>query len=199
MIDTITQWIGNNYFELFGVLTSLLYIWLEINQKSSMWMVGFITSAIYIVVFFQSKFYADMSLNVYYVFASVYGWYCWRYARNKAKKDLPVSRINWRLGITLFIISAVLFVFIGYILDHYTDSPIPYYDSLTTSLSIVATWMLAHKIWEQWHVWIFVNFFSAGLYLWRGLYPTFGLFIVYGVMSIVGLIKWRRGFNGQNG
>ena len=51
--------------EYFGVLTGLLYLGLEIVQHRAMWIVGFVTSFVYIFVFFFSKFYADMSLNIY--------------------------------------------------------------------------------------------------------------------------------------
>lgn len=169
-------------------------MYLEINQKNSMWIVGFFSSAIYAVVFYNSKFYAGMSLNAYYVAASIYGWYCWRYAagRDETGEGLPESRITWKRAGILLAVSVVLFAAGGYALDNRTDSPVPYYDALAATLSIVATWMLAKKILEQWYVWIFVNFFSAGLYFWQGLYPTSALFIVYGVISVAGLIKWRR-------
>jgi nicotinamide mononucleotide transporter len=38
-----------------------------------LWPVGIVTSAVYIIVFFTSKFYADMSLQVYYLAMSSIG------------------------------------------------------------------------------------------------------------------------------
>jgi nicotinamide mononucleotide transporter len=191
----------DHWLELFGVVSSLLYIYLEVKQKSSMWIVGFITSTVYVAVFFQSRFYADSVLNVYYVAASVYGMYCWRFAQKEDDEattaERPVSRLRLPLGVVLGAISAVLFLGMGYVLDNHTDSPIPYYDALTTSLSFVATWMLARKILEHWVLWIFINFFSSGLFVWRELYPTAGLFVVYGIMSIAGWFQWKQSFNNQ--
>ncbi len=196
--EPIFRWICDNYLELFGVASSLLYIYLEIKQRSSMWVVGFITSAIYVVVFFQSKFYADSALNVYYVAASVYGMYCWHFTQKSddgVSAERPITRLTLSLGVILGLISAILYVGMGYVLDNFTDSPIPYYDALITSFSFVATWMLARKILEHWILWIFINFFSSGLYLWRELYPTAALFVVYGIMSVVGWFKWKQSFN----
>jgi nicotinamide mononucleotide transporter len=65
-------------------------------------------------------------------------------------------------------------------------------DAFITSLSIVATWMLARKILEHWYLWIVVNFVSAVLFLTRGLYPTVILYLVYGIMSFVGLVAWKK-------
>jgi nicotinamide mononucleotide transporter len=79
-----------------------------------------------------------------------------------------------------------------FVLTRLTDSPVPVRDSFITSLSIVATWMLARKIYEHWYLWIVVNFVSAILFLTRGLFPTFVLYIVYGIMSFAGLVAWKK-------
>jgi len=73
----IVQWISNNYIEIFGALTGVLYVFLEIRQNLWLWPVGIITSAVYIIVFFTGKLYADMSLQGYYLMISVIGWYWW--------------------------------------------------------------------------------------------------------------------------
>ena len=196
MIDDFFYWAVKNWLEIFGTLTGLLYIWLEIKQKPVMWVIGFISSFVYVFVYFQTKVYGYASLYFYYVVVSVYGWYCWRYARQPDGKitDLKISRIKIPLLLMLTAISAVLYVGIGYLLKQFTDSPVPFYEALGTSLSVVATWMLARKILEHWLLWIFINIFSAGLCFYLGLYPTAVLFGVYGIMSVVGWVKWKRAF-----
>jgi len=190
----ISQWFGNNWLEVFGAVTMLLYVWLEIKQKPVMWVVGFISSLIYVFVFFQSKIYGYAALYIYYVAVSVYGWYCWRYARQSdgTVTELKISRIRISLALILTAIFVVLYIVSAYALRRFTDSPVPYWDALGASLSIVATWMLARKILEHWMLWIFVNFFSAGLCFSQGLYPTAGLFVVYGILSVVGWLKWKQ-------
>jgi nicotinamide mononucleotide transporter len=81
---------------------------------------------------------------------------------------------------------------IWYILKEFTDSPVPMADALATALSIVATWMLARKILEHWLLWIFVDAFSVGLFLYKQLYPTVVLFVIYTVMACIGYIEWKR-------
>ena len=78
------------------------------------------------------------------------------------------------------------------VLSRFTDSPVPGLDSFLTSLSIVATWMLARKIYEHWLLWIVVNSVSAVLFLTKGLYPTVILYVVYGIMSFAGLAAWKK-------
>jgi nicotinamide mononucleotide transporter len=185
--------------EITGVIFSLLYLFLEIRQQRIMWIVGFIASSFYVYIFFDAKFYADMGLNIYYVLASIYGWILWskRTANNEAPKVTQLinhqsSIINYQLIVRLTLIFLLLFALLTFILSTCTDSPVPVGDALTTALSIVATWMLAKKILEQWWIWLFVNLLSMSLYIWRGLYPTAILFCCYAVASIIGYCKWKQ-------
>ena len=213
----VSDWISNNYIEVFGAVTGIIYVFLEIRQTIWLWPVGILTSAVYIWVFFTSKFYADMSLQGYYLVISMLGWYWWakgiRQKRNgeeqremrngqdldkewdsdgEEKEELKVSRLKLKTGIVLGVVFILLFFFMWLVLTRLTDSPVPIRDSFVTSLSIIATWMLARKIYEHWYLWIIVNFVSAVLFLTRGLYPTVILYVVYGVMSFAGLIEWKK-------
>jgi nicotinamide mononucleotide transporter len=199
----VSDWISNNYIEVFGAATGIIYVFLEIRQTIWLWPVGIITSAVYISVFLYSKFYADMSLQCYYLVISCMGWYWWAKGTEQRaqgtervgeleRKTLPVTRLNLRTGIILAVAFLFLYALMWLILSHLTDSPVPEWDSFLTSLSIVATWMLARKIYEHWFVWIAVNSVSAVLFSARGLYPTVILYSVYGIMSFVGLATWRK-------
>ena len=191
-----------DWLEIFGVVVSLAYLYLEIKQKPQMWILGFVSSFVYVFVFYQSKIYADMSLNIYYVGVSIYGFILWQKDKDKQKQkekentnsnQITYQNLSWSLGILLFVITVLLYILSVYILTNYTDSPVPYKDSLVTTLSITATWMLARKIIQHWFVWIFVNFFSVYLFYTRGLYPTAFLFICYGSLSVVGYLNWKKG------
>ena len=185
--------------EYFGVSTGLLYLLLEIKQHRAMWIVGFLTSFFYIFVFFSSKIYADMGLNIYYVIISIYGF--WQWTRNKKEKqpeknsqpeEILYLHITLPLfiGISFSILSIYLLLY--YILHYFTDSPIPVGDAFTTAVGIVATWMLARRIIEHWIFWIIVNCVSVYLYYLRGLYPTMFLYLCYALLAGVGLYTWKK-------
>jgi nicotinamide mononucleotide transporter len=217
----IPDWLSNNWIEIFGAITGIIYVFLEIRQNIWLWPVGIVTSAVYIIVFFTSKFYADMSLQVYYLVISIAGWVWWvkggrRQAAGGRRKEmenaevsglpslegsgvgskvtdnLNVSRISLKTGIILAFIFVFLYFLMWFVLSHLTDSPVPEWDSFITSLSVIATWMLARKIYEHWYLWMLVNCASVILFLTRGLYPTIILYVVYLVMSFVGLKEWKR-------
>ena len=186
------NWIENYIVEIIGAISGLLFLYLEIKQNKWLWPVGLFTSAMYIYVFFVAKLYADMSLQLYYVFISIYGWILWNRGDNHAEKDLPVIALNRRLFVILFVVNVLIYAIISYILVNFTDASLPYWDAFTTALSIVATWMLAKKILEQWLVWVLVNFVSLGLYIYKELYPTSVLFFFYTAFSVVGYIQWKK-------
>lgn len=189
------DWFLSNYIELFGVLSGLIYIYLEIKASIYLWPVGIITAAFYIAVFMQAKFYADMGLQVYYLLVFIYGLYIWlRKGKNSEteKEVLQIRNITRKELVLYSIFTIISFGVIYFILKNYTDSPLPAWDSFTTSLSIIATFMLAHKIIEQWWIWIVVNIVSLGLYIYKDLYMTAFLFIVYGIMAVVGFFEWKK-------
>jgi len=181
------------WIEIFGVITGILYVILEVKQNRLLWPLGIITSAAYVYIFFTGKFYADMGLQVYYVLISIYGWYYWSRGGSKADKgELPVVRINRQQLLLLFLTFALSWVGIYFVLDRFTDSTVPLGDSFTTALAIVATWMLTRKIIEQWFLWIIANLVSIGLYIYKGLYPTVILYVVYAGMAVYGYLEWKR-------
>ena len=183
--------------EIIGAVIGLLYLYLEYKANRWLWPVGVLMPIVYVWIFYQSRFYADMGINVYYFFASIYGWIRWnRYASKE--EELPITRTPRRLILPLTLIGTALFAAISFVLIRFTDSPVPYGDSFTTAVSIVGMWMLAHKHVEQWGLWFAVNIVSCGLYVWKGLYPTASLFAIYSVISVFGYFKWLRMMRAQS-
>lgn len=179
------------YLEIVGVVVGLLYIWLEYKVSIWLWLAGVIMPAIYVFVYYNSGFYADMGINIYYFGASLYGWLLWK-VKGDNGKPLPITRTPKRLILPYAAITVVAFAIIAYILIHFTDSDVPYGDSFTTALSIVGLWMLARKYVEQWLVWIVVDVACAALYIYKGLYPTAGLYALYSVIAVAGYFKWLK-------
>ena len=165
--------------ELLGVLFALVYLWFSIRQKIWLWPFGILTSAFYIYVFYHSRLYADMGLQVYYLVVSIYGWYNWLYGGKKGKKDtLPVRAVNRRItGILLSVTFVVYWV-------------------LVWMLTFIPHWLAIPS--SQWLVWIAVDAVSMGLYIYKGLYLTAGLFLVYATMAVIGYLQWRQGMNAES-
>jgi nicotinamide mononucleotide transporter len=135
-----------------------------------------------------------MALQGYYAVISIYGWIHWVAGGKTAGSGgkLPLSRLSWSLSWKLILVWILLWITIAMVLDRLTDSTIPVWDALTTAGGIVATWMLARKILEQWIFWIVIDTVSVALYLWQGLYVTSILFVLYIVMAVIGYRKWKK-------
>ena len=190
------DWIVQNWFELTAAALGFVGIVLQILQKPSYWLVSLIMVSMYIVVYFRSGFYADMSLQVYYFVVSIYGWFFWMFGKKRHqednKKNLPVSKLSGKGWLYSAGASVGFFFLIWFILVKLTDSTVPVGDAFTTALSFVATWMLARKILENWLFWIVVDTVSVGLYIYKGLYPTAALFLFLTGMAFVGYRVWKK-------
>ena len=188
----MTGWFAENYIELFGAVTGIAYVILEIKRNILLWPLGIITSAVYIYVFGHNGFYANMGLQGYYLVISIYGWYRWQrpQERVQAEEKSDVRRIGRVTAAWCAVTAGVMWAVLWLVLDRATDSPVPLWDGLIASLSVVATWMLTRKYLEQWYVWIVANAIAVIVYMASGMYPTAALFLVYFMMAIIGVMSW---------
>lgn len=199
MKTNLINYLVDNWIEITGAVLSLIYLYLSIKEKIGLWIFGFLCSAFYIVVFFDSKFYADMSLQVYYLIMSVYGWIHWHRKSNTETSALPISQINKNqykiYGAAIIVVYAAYY----FVLKRFTDSTIPITDSVVGALSVAATWMLAKKKIENWLLWIVADGLAVGLFIYKDLYPTAILFVVYTLMAVSGYFQWRKTMSNEKG
>ena len=193
----MTEYFFQNWVEIAGAVLSVIYLYLSIREKSALWIFGFISSLLYIFVFFESKLYADMSLSFYYLGVSIFGWITWQQKTTQLQDTkLHITRISGKKQLLHYVLGTLIAYLAYYlILQYLTDSTIPAADSVVGALSVIATWMLAKKKIENWLIWIVVDAFAAGLYFYKELYPTAILFVIYTVMAVVGYKQWKKTLN----
>ena len=179
------------WLEIAGTVIGLIYLWLEYRASVWLWAANIVMPAIYIFIYAESGFYADMGINIYYLVASLYGWAVWL-RRGDNGKELPITHTPKRKIIPLTLLGIASMAAILFILLRYTDSTVPYGDSFTTAASIVALYMLARKYVEQWLVWIVIDAVCCWLYVSKGLYPTAALYGLYTLLAIFGYRKWLK-------
>ncbi len=177
--------------EVVGVAFGLVSVWLTVRENIWCWPTGLVNVGLFIIVFWQARLYADMGLQVVYVVLSLYGWYEWLHGgRNRGA--LAVSRAPLP-GVVGGALGGVAFaVFLGATLKHATDASLPYWDSATTSFSLVAQWMLTRKWIENWVIWIAVDVVYVGIYAAKQLYLTAGLYAVFLGLATLGLLEWKK-------
>ena len=180
--------------EIFGLLSGVAYIWLEIKQNRWMWLLGVVTAAVYIWVFMETRLYAAMALQFYYLGVSVYGWISWRKSKERleGEESIFINRLSPLVMVMSIVIGAVIYFILSTLLSKYTGDPVPWIDSLITALSVVATYWLTKGYIQQWIVWMVVNTIAIALYFHQGLYATSLLYIFYLLASFYGYIYWRK-------
>lgn len=192
VISETLFWLCSRYIEILATLFGFLYLIYSVEGKKQLWFYGLIASSFYIYICFVYRIYADMGINIYYVIVSIYGWIHWSVRQASATTEIRVVKTKPQEAMLILVSIIVLFLIIAWILKTFTDSDIYFLDAFTTSVSIIATWMLARKMLEHWLLWIVVDAVSVGLYIYKGLYPTSVLFLVYTVIAILGYYEWKR-------
>ena len=186
----------SEFVEILGVIIGFIYLWLEYKASIYLWLTSIIMPAIYLFVYFDAGLYADVAINIYYLIIGVYGWMSWRYGISRKngteKYDLKISHTSRRQWLRLLIAYIVIHFAISFTLIYFTDTDVPWFNGLTSALSIIGMWMLAKKLIEQWFVWFVVDILSAVLYFYKGLEPTALLYSVYAIVAILGYKKWNK-------
>ena len=188
----MAEYFQENWLEIVGTIIGFVYLWQEVKASIWLWLTGIVMPAIYTVVYYKSGLYADFGIQIYYIIAAIYGFLVWKFGKKDNKKaELMIVHTSARQAVVLAVIAVLVFIPIYLILTNFTDSTVPFYDSATTALSVVALWMLAKKHVEQWFVWIAVDAVSSGLYFYKGIYFTAVLYAVYTVVAVYGYRKWN--------
>lgn len=177
--------------EIIAVFFGLLSVWYAKKADIKVYPTGIISVVIYVYICVGVKLYADMGINFVYFVMSVYGWYAWT-KKDKSKKTLPISYCSKKehfINLAMFIFFLIALI---YVLSNYTDSNVPYWDSLTTAIFIVGMWLMARKKIENWIFWIVGDAISIPLYFYKGLVLTSFQFTVFLVIAVLGYMEWKR-------
>ena len=193
-LDRLLELAIQNRLEILAVVFGIVSVYLSTREHIWSWPTALVNVTLYFVVFFEVKLYADMGLQVVYFALSLYGWYQWLYG-GEQRTELHVSRVTRSLAIRLALLGLTSAVVLGTILARFTDAALPYLDSLTTSTSLVAQWMMTRKIVENWAVWVAVDVVYIGMFIFKQLYLTAGLYTVFLVLAVMGFRKWKRSWN----
>ena len=177
--------------EVFATLTGLIYLILLIKENIWCWLFGAISSALSVVLFYQSQLYSEAILYFFYVLAAGYGYFIWSRKTVNAQ-SIQVRNIVMSAKALVIVVGVLIGILLGYIMKRWTDADLPFIDAQTTSFSFIATFLEAHKVIFGWIIWIMVNGASIALYGYKGLYLYAGLMVVYFVLSIYGWLDWSK-------
>ena len=181
--------------EFIAVFFGLLSVWYAKNNNIKVFPTGIISVSIYIFITYSAKLYADTGINFYYLLMSIYGWVLWGSKNKKIKKN--VSKCN-KTELFFSIILTGAFFFIIYYLLKLSDSDVPIIDSITTSLCLVAMFLMARRKIENWIYWIIADIIYIPLYFYKELPLTSFQFIIFLIIAVLGYLSWQKIINEKN-
>jgi nicotinamide mononucleotide transporter len=185
-----------NWTEILGTITGAASVLLAVRESAWNWPVGMANNLFFLILFWHAKLYADAILQIVYLVISVFGW--WNWVRGgTGQTKLPISKTSSQNGLVLAALTMMSTLMLTAILRRFTDSPAPFWDALTTALSLTAQYMLSRKLLENWRVWMTADAIYIGLYCYKSLYLTGALYLLFFGMCVAGYGGWRGSFTAR--
>ncbi|MFQ3282570.1 MAG: nicotinamide mononucleotide transporter [Reinekea sp.] len=177
---TLLEWSANAFY--------LVSIALAARNNIHTWWTGIIGTVLFSALFFKVQLYADVTLMVFYLGTSIYGWMYWK----KGNALSPIRATAYKY-IVLFTLSALVTTIIyGAILYWLTNAYAPFVDSAVLMFSVLAQLLLMKRRLETWIFWIVVDTLAVPLYISRELYLTGILYIGFWFNAWYGLYMWSK-------
>ena len=187
----IFNYIAENWFEITAVIFAILYLVLAVKQNILCWICGIISSILYFFILRSVDLYMEAYLQIFYVFMGFYGWNQWKIGVSSSGSFLVNT---WNKSQHFYAISMIFILsyISAILLRTFTDAALPFFDALVTWGSVVATYMVAKKLLENWIYWFVIDSISVILFATRGLYLTSLLFFVYLIIIYFGYKRWTK-------
>ncbi|MFE2757025.1 nicotinamide riboside transporter PnuC [Actinosynnema sp. NPDC059335] len=183
--------VATSWGEVAGFVTGALCVWLVARQNPWNWPIGILNNLAFLVLFATSGLYADSGLQVVYVALALYGWWAW--LRGGAQHTpLPVgrtTRAQWWWLLAAGVAGTLVLV---WVLTAFSNSTVPWADSATTVLSLLATWGQTRKKVECWWLWIAADVIYVPLYAYKDLWLTAILYVGFLALCVLGLRNWTK-------
>ena len=177
--------------EITAVVFAIIYLLLAVKQDVRCWYAAIFSSFLYFFIMMSANLYMEAYLQIFYIIMAIYGWFQWnKISENKSKFIVR----TWSIKQHLIVISSVISLayISGSLLNIYTEAALPFIDALTTWGAIIATYMVAKKLLENWIYWFVIDSISVLLFMSRGLYLTSVLFFVYLIIIYFGYKSWTN-------
>lgn len=194
-LDTFyTQIIETSVLEWLAVLSALTYVYYASRQKLICWLFALLSSGIYLGLMWSVQLYLEAGLQLFYVLMALYGWRKWR---SRQSNNSSIIRWSIQKHLVNIVLSGLVTVFLGHVMSEFTNQASPYMDAFTTVFSLAATFMVAHRILENWVYWIAIDAVAVLLYADRGLFLSSLLMVFYVILASWGLYSWTKQWKQQ--
>jgi len=178
-------------FELIAAAITLAGVLCTALGSIAGWPLGVVGAALYVLIFFETKLYAETVLQAFYIVMGFYGWWTWR-KTGHSRPERPVTRMPVNIQIFSILLTAAGGIITGLLMDQYSDTDVPYLDALLGFSGLVITGQMAKKYLENWIWWIVVDLAASVLFYYKGLTATAVLYLFLASLAAMGFIKWKK-------
>ena len=187
----ISELVNQYWMEALAVILAIIYLLLAVKQDIRCWYAAIFSSSLYFFIMYSAGLYMEAILQIFYIAMAFYGW---SQLRNTFEGNTELVVRTWKSSQHIKVISSVLIMTLisGWALKEYTNAALPFLDGLTTWGAIVATYMVAKRLLENWIYWFVIDSISIFLFVSRGLYLTSFLFFVYLIIIYFGYKSWTK-------
>jgi nicotinamide mononucleotide transporter len=182
---------GSSCLEAVAVIFGIISVYLSTRENIWSWPTALINVSLFSALFVESGLYSDAGLQVVYFGLSIYGWYEWLYG-GAGRTAIVVSHTSRTTWITLGGIGVVVWAILGSITSRLPGTALPYVDAATTTISLLAQWMMTRKLIENWLIWIAVDVAYVGMFIFKGLYLTAFNYGIYLALAVLGYVAWKK-------
>lgn len=176
-------------------LTGIVSVVLCAQGKISFYLFGFIQLFSYVfAVAIPEHLWGEVGENGFYFVTMIIGMFMWmkHYKTNEqggaAVKSLKFTPSRWVIWLVVLVVSTV-----GLALAlQYTNDPLPWFDSITTTAPFIAQILLMIGYREQWAFWLIEDVLSLGMFIVLGNWIMVAQYLFWTINTIYGWIKWSR-------
>jgi len=178
------------WLQAIGTTFGVVQVLLARKNNIDNYLFGIVSILISLWVLYQSKLYADIILNLYYLVMSIYGWFFWKFG--KEKEETPISYSSKLEHLKALGIVLVCFAGMSYWLRFHTNSDVPLWDAGVSAFAWAGMWLMAKRKMENWIFLNISNAISIPLLIYKELYIYAGLTIFLFIVGTSGYFKWRK-------
>lgn len=192
-LNTVLFTMGSDavtWAELLGFVTGAACVALTVANRIENFPVGIANSAFFLVLFASSRLWADSGLQVVYIVLGFVGWWQWAFggARRTALRVGSATRPQLAACAVWVVLGTIGLTF----LLRWADDAAPFWDALTTALSLAAQYLLNARKVQTWWFWIAADVVYVPLYFSRDLNLTGIVYILFLGLAVTGYVQWRR-------
>lgn len=172
---------------IFAFLFGVAGVWFTIRKSIWCWPLALVSVLASSVEFYQQKLFGDMSLQVFYFAAGLYGWYYWD---RKQKEAFYVEATPKPFWIVLILITALQSLLYYYLLKKMKGDQ-SLFDAILTASSLTATYMMTRRWIENWMAWVIIDLAYVILYGIKNMWLFATLYFVFAGMAWYGWKQWK--------